>query len=103
MGYRPNVDDENPNDNDLQVADESVTDPLNLLIERETSTRFGRQFEAPIQSLPERQRRVIQLYYLDGLTMEEVGKVLGVTESRASQIHGEAISKIKEGMQRQTR
>lgn len=42
------------------------------------------------------ERRVIQLYYLDGLTMRQTGEVLGLTESRISQIHKKAISHLRE-------
>lgn len=46
---------------------------------------------AAIRQLPERQQLLLSLYYNDGLTMKEVGEVLGVSESRISQIHAKAI------------
>ena len=48
-----------------------------------------------IEQLPEKERLVISLYYLDELTMKETGKVLNVTESRVSQIHSEAIFRLR--------
>ena len=45
--------------------------------------------------LPETPRRVITHYYFEGLTMKEVGKLLGRTESRVSQIHGDAIEYLR--------
>lgn len=48
-----------------------------------------------IEQLPEKERMVISLYYLDELTMKETGKVLDVTESRVSQIHSQAIMRLR--------
>jgi RNA polymerase sigma factor for flagellar operon FliA len=48
-----------------------------------------------IEQLPEKERLVISLYYLDELTMKETGKVLGITESRVSQIHSQAILHLR--------
>jgi RNA polymerase sigma factor FliA len=48
-----------------------------------------------IKQLPEKERQVISLYYLDELTMKETGKVLGITESRVSQIHSQAILHLR--------
>lgn len=47
-----------------------------------------------ITGLPERERFVITLCYYDGLTLGEIGLILGVTESRVCQIHTRAISKM---------
>jgi RNA polymerase sigma factor for flagellar operon FliA len=44
-----------------------------------------------IESLPERERLVIALYYYENLTLREIGEVLDVTESRISQIHTKAV------------
>jgi RNA polymerase sigma factor for flagellar operon FliA len=48
-----------------------------------------------IQSLPERERLVLSLYYNDELTFREIGKVLNLTESRACQLHARAILSLK--------
>ncbi len=48
-----------------------------------------------IQRLPEREKVVIGLYYYEGLTLKEIGEVLGVTESRISQLHTKAILRLK--------
>ncbi len=50
---------------------------------------------AAIQRLPEREKIVIGLYYYEGLTLKEIGEVLGVTESRISQLHTKAILRLK--------
>jgi RNA polymerase sigma factor for flagellar operon FliA len=48
-----------------------------------------------IQRLPEREKVVIGLYYYEGLTLKEIGEVLGVTESRVSQLHTKAVLRLR--------
>lgn len=54
-----------------------------------------------IEQLPEKERLVISLYYLDELTMKETGEVLGITESRVSQIHSQAILRLRNRLRRE--
>jgi RNA polymerase sigma factor for flagellar operon FliA len=44
---------------------------------------------------PEREKLVVTLYYYEELTLREIGEVLGVTESRVSQLHTKAILRLK--------
>jgi RNA polymerase sigma factor for flagellar operon FliA len=48
-----------------------------------------------IEHLTERERLVVTLYYFDGLTLAEIGEVLGVTESRVCQVHGKAVLQLR--------
>ena len=48
-----------------------------------------------IEELPEKEKLVLSLYYDDELTMKETGGVLGITESRVSQLHSQAIARIR--------
>lgn len=48
-----------------------------------------------ICSLPEKQRLVLSLYYYEDLNLKEIGQILDVTESRVSQLHTQAIMKLK--------
>jgi RNA polymerase sigma factor for flagellar operon FliA len=48
-----------------------------------------------LSKLPEREMQVISFYYYEGLTLKEIGQILGVTESRVSQIHGKAIATLR--------
>lgn len=49
-----------------------------------------------IRDLPDAERRVITMYYREGLLLREIGEILGVTESRVSQIHSRAVSRLQE-------
>jgi RNA polymerase sigma factor for flagellar operon FliA len=51
-----------------------------------------------INRLPERERLVITLYYYEGLTLAEIGGVLGVTESRICQIHTKSVMSLRNRM-----
>ena len=48
-----------------------------------------------IDTLPEKERLMVSLYYYEELTMKEIGEVLGITESRVSQIHSKAVFKLR--------
>ena len=51
--------------------------------------------DAAIERLPERERLVISLYYYEGLTFKEIGKVLSVSESRVYQLHTQAVLRLR--------
>lgn len=53
-----------------------------------------------IDDLPKNERFVISMYYFDELTMKEIGLVLGITESRVSQIHNKAVIHLKTKLRR---
>jgi RNA polymerase sigma factor FliA len=69
------------------IKDPAAVDPHS---EAEASALKDRLADA-IESLPERERLVIALYYYENLTLREIGEVLGVTESRVSQLHTKAV------------
>ncbi len=73
------------------IPDESAPDPQGALSETELREAIG---EA-IARLPEREKLVVTLYYYEELTLREIGEVLGVTESRVSQLHTKAILRLK--------
>jgi RNA polymerase sigma factor for flagellar operon FliA len=54
-----------------------------------------RMIAESIQDLPEKQRLVLSLYYYEDLNLKEIGRVLDVTESRVSQLHTQAILRLK--------
>lgn len=52
-----------------------------------------------IQRLPGKQQLVLSLYYVEELTLQQIGEVLGLTEARICQLHAQAIAKIKDNFQ----
>jgi RNA polymerase sigma factor FliA len=73
------------------LPDEDGRDPLTLL----EGANLKQLLAQVIEEIPEKERLVLSLYYWDELTMKEIGKVLGLTEGRVSQLHGQAILRCK--------
>jgi len=59
------------------------------------ATELRKIMRTEIKRLPERERTVLALYYEENLTLGEIGEVLGVTESRVSQIHTKAVLQLR--------
>ncbi len=73
------------------LEDPEARDPVKMLGLSEMKSRLA----AGIEALPKREKIVIALYYYENLTLREIGEVLGVTESRVSQLHTKAILRLK--------
>jgi RNA polymerase sigma factor for flagellar operon FliA len=73
------------------IEDIDGAEPQTALAQTEMREALG---EA-IARLPEREKLVVTLYYYEELTLREIGEVLGVTESRVSQLHTKAILRLK--------
>jgi RNA polymerase sigma factor FliA len=76
------------------LADTKVADP-EMSFESEETRHILAQ---AINHLPERERLVITLYYYEGLTLAQIGQVLGVTESRVCQMHTKAVLQLRNKM-----
>ena len=50
---------------------------------------------AAVEKLPSKERFIVQLYYFEELTMKEIGTLLGITESRVSQLHANAMERLR--------
>lgn len=74
-----------------RLADDDAVDPLGEVESRETSHLLARA----IEMLSERERLVVVLYYFERRTLAQIGRVLGVTESRVSQIHNAAVGRLR--------
>ncbi len=71
---------------------DTIKDPHGVDPESEAaSSELKDRLADAIESLPERERLVIALYYYENLTLREIGEVLGVTESRVSQLHTKSV------------
>jgi RNA polymerase sigma factor (sigma-70 family) len=81
------------------AVDPLSPNPHELLERREIESLLARA----IEKLPARERLVLALYYHEELTMKEVGGILGVNESRVSQIHSKAVSKLRLRLRRDLR
>ena len=77
------------------LHDPDAPDPQQLLDASELKDRLA----DAISALPEREKLVIALYYYENLTLREIGEVLGVTESRISQLHTKAVLRLKSRLQ----
>jgi RNA polymerase sigma factor for flagellar operon FliA len=70
------------------------TSPDRAFEQTETRARIRKALTA----LPPRERHIINLYYFRDATMKEIGKAIGVNESRVSQLHARAIQRLKQAM-----
>ena len=59
------------------------------------SAEFQQQLAEAIERLPERERLILSLYYEQELNLREIGAVLGITESRVCQVHGQAMVRLR--------
>jgi len=85
-----NASDDESGPAELVPADLAQT-PLALYERADVQDRLA----GAIDRLPTRERQVVSLYYVEELTMKEIGVVLGVTESRVSQIHTQAVIRLR--------
>lgn len=76
------------------LPDPHAEDPVSLFENEETKYILADS----VAALPDREKIVITLYYYEGLTLNEIGQVLGVTESRACQLHTKAVLQLRAKM-----
>lgn len=80
------------------IEDPNAPDPSRALDVGDLKDRIAES----IAKLPEREKLVIALYYYENLTLREIGEVLGVTESRVSQLHTKAVLRLRSRMQEES-
>jgi RNA polymerase sigma factor for flagellar operon FliA len=73
------------------LTDDNAPDPAAVMDQTELKDRMA----DAIARLPEREKLVVALYYYENLTLREIGEVLGVTESRISQLHTKAVLRLR--------
>jgi RNA polymerase sigma factor for flagellar operon FliA len=83
-------------DNDKVTIEASIESPSSLnpdiIVEKE---EIRRVIISAINELPEKEKKILVLYYYEDLTLKEIGQVLDVTESRVSQLHTKAILRLR--------
>lgn len=77
------------------IQDPDSPDPASVVDQGEMRERVAKA----VERLPEREKLVIALYYYENLTLREIGEVLGVTESRVSQLHTKAVLRLRSRIQ----
>lgn len=85
--------DQEGEDGDLPVH--QIEDPDTEPSAELESDEFRQALARAIKALPEREALVMSLYYEEELNLKEIGEVLGVTESRVCQIHGQALARVR--------
>jgi RNA polymerase sigma factor for flagellar operon FliA len=73
------------------IKDDTAADPVAIYEDGEMKDILA----SAIDRLPDREKTVIALYYYEGLTLREIGEILGVTESRVSQLHTKAVIRLR--------
>jgi RNA polymerase sigma factor for flagellar operon FliA len=73
------------------IPDPTVGDPIDAA----DMKSLREMVTVAVEKLPEKEKMVLKFYYTDGLSMKEIADVMGVTESRVSQIHSKAILRLR--------
>jgi len=102
-GFITSLDDTTPlEDGDVSI-EATLADDREGIEERLEEEAERQELAEALAQLPERERTMLSLYYYEGLNLKEIGRVLGVTESRVSQIHGKALSMLRAIMKEKMR
>ncbi len=94
-GYITSLDDTSPLDDGDLAVEGTIADDRETAEDRLDDESDRQQLIEALSELPERERQMLSMYYYEGLTLKEIGAVLGVTESRVSQIHGKGLSMLR--------
>ena len=82
-------------DGDIEIID-TIQDSHNLAPHEQLEEKdVKKELEAALKRLPERERTIMVLYYHENMTLKEIGDAINVSESRVSQLHAQAIMKLK--------
>lgn len=73
------------------LVDRRHPDPVDLLQKREA-------IAVVLRGLDEKERSILALYYFEAITMKEIGRRLGLSESRVCQIHGEVLARLRDAL-----
>ena len=94
--YNQKSEDNSREERNQQIKDPKVNDPLSFLETQEEKTFLANA----IAELPKRERLVITLYYYEDLMLKEISQLIGISESRVSQLHHRALFLLRGRMSR---
>jgi RNA polymerase sigma factor FliA len=86
---------QHPNDREENVTCEAASSPTQAPDQVFARSELRHKLQGAMKTLPKRYRQVVKLYYERDLTMKEIGGMLGVNESRVSQIHKSALERMQ--------
>ena len=84
----------NDSERSASLADDSTPSALAMLEAIGTSD----ELRAAVEQLPERERMIVAKHYFEGMRLKDLGKLLGVSEPRISQLHSRAIGRLREAL-----
>ena len=88
-------DKKNAGDGDIEIID-TIEDAHTLAPHEKLEEKdIKKELEDALKRLPERERTIMVLYYHENMTLKEIGDAINVSESRVSQLHAQAIMKLK--------
>lgn len=94
-GYVTSLDDTTPLDDGEVSIEATLADDRPGASEYLDEESEKQELAEALSELPEREKQMLSLYYYEGLTLKEIGQVMGVSESRVSQIHGKALTMLR--------
>ncbi len=96
-GISQRIDNKNEGDYNIyeHLEDDNSLNPIKVIEDKEKKKILADK----IKALPEREQLILSLYYWDELTFKEIGEILGVSESRVSQLHSQALMRLKVAME----
>lgn len=86
-------------ENQTSIADKISDDKLRCSSEIADINEFKKLLEEAVVALPEQEKMVLVLYYYENMMLKEIGQIIGLSESRVSQIHSKAIMRLKKRLQ----
>ena len=82
-------------ESDIEIID-TIEDSKNLAPHEQLEEKdVKKELEDALKRLPERERTIMVLYYHENMTLKEIGDAINISESRVSQLHAQAIMKLK--------
>ena len=81
-----------------EMADDDPTVDPDVMVEK---TAVKSKLREALDALPERERKIVRLYYLESKSLKSIGQSLGISESRASQLRHRAIRRLRTALMRE--